>query len=145
MAKMDVRSIDEKIKRLEQLKAFMSDPLTAQMVAELIACKNGHSSASAAASQEQSDSRKGQFVAKVDEICGEFGDKPFIIADVIKAYQNRGYIFAAKDKNVAVYSALQRLVGKTIEVAAKGSGRNPTKYRLIKRFPRELTAVYREG
>ncbi|MGA2300011.1 MAG: hypothetical protein ABSG77_04860 [Candidatus Acidiferrum sp.] len=145
MAKLDVKSIDEQIKRLEQLKSFMSDPLTAQMVEQLIASKNGHSSDAPAPSQEKPKSSKGEFVSKIEEICRGFGDKQFVISDVIKAYANRGYLFAAKDKNVAVYSALQRLLGKSIEIAVKGSGRNPTKYRLIRRFPREITAVVKEG
>jgi hypothetical protein len=145
MATLDTKTIDEHIKRLQQLKSFMADPLTAQLVNELISSKNGHSSDDPVSPDDKPEVRKGDFVAKIGEVCEQFPDtQRFTVNDVIKAYEKRGYIFAARDKNVSTYSALKRLVGKSIKIASKGSGRNPTKYQRIQRFPREVTAVLRE-
>jgi hypothetical protein len=142
MPKIDVGKIDDQIRKLEELKRFMSDPTTAPMIEQLIS-QNGSVNAASRPTEKSPKlphgqvTQRGALLAAVENTCkilpGDFNQK-----EVIEKLESQGYAFQAKDKNIAVYSALKRLVKRgVLHLTSKGKGKKPSTYRL-RRFPREM-------
>jgi hypothetical protein len=139
MANIELKDIDEQIQRLQELRRIVADPAMASLLDQLMASKNGRSNLPHADKQgERKAKKKGTFVSKIDETCKSFGSERFTIGDVIRKFENAGNTFNAKDKSVAVYSAMKRLEGRgMLKVVVKGAGAKPSLYEYIQRFPRE--------
>jgi len=143
MPKIDVETINAQIRKLEELKRFISDPTTAPMIEQLIS-QNSSVNAPSRTSEKTAKlphaqpTQRGALLAAVENTCkilpGDFNQK-----EVIEKLESQGYAFQAKDKNIAVYSALKRLVKRgVLHLTSRGKGKKPSTYRVIRRFPREM-------
>jgi len=139
MANIELRDIDEKIERLQELRRFMSDPERAALLNQLLASKNGNSSPPTVTTQQEGKAKSGMsFIGKIEETCKSFGSTAFTIRDVIQSYESRGYTFKARKKAVAVYTAIRRLQERgVVKLEHQGIGSQPSSYSYIHRFPRE--------
>jgi hypothetical protein len=138
MANIELRDIDEHIAKLQELRRIMSDPAMATVLNQLLASKNGHSSPPLQNRQNEYKAKtKGNFIRQIEKICEYFGLEPFTIRDVIQAFEAGGYTFKAKDKNVATYSALQRLVERgVLKIVVRGIGAKPSTYQMNVAIPK---------
>jgi len=77
--------------------------------------------------------KKGDLVKAVAKTCEEsFGSSQFTIYDVIKKMRATGFVFAAKNPDVAANGALRRLVKKEkVKIVIPGTGRRAAQYRWI--------------
>jgi len=139
MANIELKDIDEQIQRLQELRKIVADPGMASLLNQLMASKNGHSGLPHRDRQSESKAKKkGTFINKIDESCKSFGSARFTIREVIDKFESAGNTFKAKDKSVAVYSAMKRLEKRgVLKVVEKGIGAKPSFYEYIHRFPRE--------
>lgn len=134
MANIELQDIDEQIRKLQELRKVVADPQMASLLNQLLASKNGHSALPimANAQGKHKAKKKGTFIEKIAETCRAFGTGEFKISDVITAFEARGFVFAAKDKSVATYSAMRRLQDrKLITVVTRGIGAKPSTYRVV--------------
>lgn len=139
MPNIELKDIDEQIQRLQELRKIVADPVMAGLLNQLIGSKNGHATLSP--HREGKAKKKGTFINKIDETCKSFGSVRFVIRDVIEAFENAGNTFNAKDKSVAVYSAMKRLENRgVLKLVEKGIGAKPSLYEYVHRFPREREA-----
>src|SRR5438552_17558642 len=104
MPKFDVQKIDAEIRKLEELKRFMSDPTTASVLERFFPlhgvpeAPTPHSKIPA-----KHPAQRGQLLTAVENTCKLLpGD--FTANDVIEKLGLQGYTFQAKDKSIAVYS-----------------------------------------
>jgi DNA-binding transcriptional ArsR family regulator len=113
----------------------LSDAEKLAMLLELVKAspKNGHVvGTSVPRPKAAKPSKKGTFIERVEEIANTL-EGQFTITDVIAAYEEAGYVFAAQDKNVAVYTALKRLVRRgKFNITKKGIGSKPSYYEAVK-------------
>ena len=143
MAKFDFNeAIDEEIRALSELKKFMAQPVTARVIERFIASrgeKNGHSRPDPQLVFGTGPTERGALLAATLNACREFtAGVEFTAKEVIVKMEQRGYIFKAKNKDIAVNSALKRLVGKhVLEQTQTAVGQRPAKYKIPQRFPRE--------
>jgi hypothetical protein len=142
MANIELKDIDDQIQRLQELRKIVADPGMANLLNQLMASKNGHSSLPHPDRQNEGKAKKkGTFINKIDESCKSFGSSRFTIRDVIEKFESAGNTFNAKDKSVAVYSAMKRLESRgLLKPVEKGIGAKPSLYEYIHRFPREREA-----
>jgi hypothetical protein len=139
VANIDLKEIDARIQRLQELRKIVADPEMASLLNQLMASKNEHSSLAHPDRQsEHKAKKKGTFINKIEETCKSFGAARFTIRDVIEKFESSGNTFKAKDKSVAAYSAMKRLEKRgVLKVVEKGIGAKPSYYEYIHRFPRE--------
>ncbi|HVS88669.1 MAG TPA: hypothetical protein VHF01_10680 [Candidatus Acidoferrum sp.] len=142
MPNIELKDIDEQIQRLQELRKIVADPGMASLLNQLMASKNGQSSLLHGDKQsERKAKKKGTFINKIEESCKLFGSARFTIRDVIDKFESAGNTFNAKDKSVAVYSAMKRLESRgVLKLVEKGIGAKPSFYEYIHRFPREREA-----
>jgi hypothetical protein len=127
--------IDTKIRKLQELRKIAADPDMFSLFNELNSL-NGSLSANGKSNttSKQKAKKKGRFVDTVEEACRSVFAGDFTIRDAIRAYEGLGHGFIAKNKSVAMYSALRRLVKKgSLQVAAQGTGRTAATYRFVER------------
>jgi hypothetical protein len=135
MAQIDIRDIDERIQKLQELRKVMSDPEMAALLNQLLASKNGNAIMPTASVHKAK--KKGDFIKQIARICEYFAMEPFKISDVIKAFESAGHTFKAQDKNVATYSALKRLVKRgMLKIIVQGKGAKPSVYQMNATIPK---------
>lgn len=135
MPKISLQKIDEQIRKLEELKRFMSDPTTAPMIEQLI---SGEVSPQYAKLPIGKSTRRGALLKAVEIVC-KTATSDFTAKDVIMNLELQGYVIQAKNKAIAVNGALKRLVKRgVINVTSVGAGKRPSTYGLVRRFPREM-------
>jgi hypothetical protein len=135
MRTINLASIDEQIKKLEELRRFMADPTTAHIIEQLIS-QNGTNGTARSATFESSEGQRGDLMNNVAIICRSFATG-FTAKDVIERLDLDGFKFQAQDKLIAVNGALRRLVKKgVIKLVSVGTGKRPSVYKIPERFPR---------
>jgi hypothetical protein len=150
MAQIDTSKIDAQInaqiQKLEELKRFLADPLTASTIKALISeaesffpvpTKPAETEATTASSTI-APTERGELLGAVEAACNAIAPAgAFNAKHVIVHLGLTGYKFQAKDKFVAVNSALKRLIKrKKLVMVERGIGKRPSTYTLPKRFPR---------
>lgn len=145
---IDVRKIEEDIKALEELKRFLSNPSTAALIDKY---SNGHSnghpvtvapiqaSITPGSSVTASITARGDVIGAVERACKQY--MPGVLftgKEVTERAEAAGFVFKAKQKDIAVNSALKRLVKRgVIEQVERAVGHRPAKYRIPVRHSRE--------
>ena len=82
------------------------------------------------------DTPRGGLLKAVESACRAIPGV-FQAKQVIEHMLSSGYVFHAKDKFIAVNSALKRLIKqKKLAMVERGVGKRPSKYEFIRRFPR---------
>ena len=144
MPKITVQGIDEQIRKLEELKRFVSDPTTAPLIEQLIS-QNGNVNAASRVVPKKTESFHGQTTPRgelldaVEAVCRATGHAEFTCRQVIEQLDAKGYRFQAKNKMVAVNGALKRLVKRNVlKVTEKGTAKKASTYKIPERFPREV-------
>jgi hypothetical protein len=124
-----LEDIDEKIRRLQELRRIVSDPSMASLLNDLIASKNG--GCPAAIPQSEYKAKEGSLLAKIEETCRSFGSEPFTIRQIVQRFESQGNVFEAKDKAVSAFSAVKSLVKKGIVKQIKqGYGSQPSYFQM---------------
>jgi hypothetical protein len=137
MSKISLQKIDEQIRKLQELKRFMSDPTTAPMIEQLIS-SNGEVSPQYAKLPIGKSTQRGALLKAVEIVC-KTAPSDFTAKEVIRNLELQGYMIQAKDKAIAVNGALKRLLKRgVINVTSAGAGKRPSIYGFVKRFPREM-------
>jgi len=146
MAKINLREIDEEIRRLQELKAFMADPRNVSLIKRVIAPNgngsNGHQRVTQQPPIEDDAANntitppvptvRGSLLDAADKARKSFGSNTFTVTDMIQAMEANGFVFQAKDKSIAANGAIKRLVAKgRILRVEEGSAGKPAKYRLL--------------
>lgn len=132
MADITLNDIDEQIKKLQELRRVISDPAMAGLLNQLLASKNGVTPVSPRNTQGEHKA-KGDFAAEILVSCKTIPplETPFTIRAVIAAHEARGGTFTAKDKAIATYGALKRLVkSRDVIMVEQGIGSKPSLYRV---------------
>jgi hypothetical protein len=144
MVKFDVQKIDDEIRALEDLKRFMSNPATAAILQRFTTSNGRRNGASHLTRQIArlplgQRPQRGALVAAAKTACREFSvGVEFTAKEVLAKMEAQGYIFQAQNRDIAVNSALKRLVKKgSIEQTHKAVGHRPAKYRIPVRSPRD--------
>lgn len=126
MGNIELQDIDQQIAKLQELRKIIADPQMAALLNQVLASKNGNSTAM------KRKAKKGTFIEKIEETCRSFGTAEFTVNGVIEVFQARGNTFAAKNKSVATYSAMRRLQErKVIQVVKQGIGSSASTYRVV--------------
>jgi hypothetical protein len=143
MAKLDVDKIDAQIKKLEELKRFMSDPTTAPFIEQLISGNGADagpviSVINASAIPVAQATQRGELTSAVKTVCRSMPAN-FNSRDVIKRLRQMGFAFHAKNTGIAVNTVLKRLVKNgVLELVRRASGQRPATYKIPERFSREM-------
>ena len=127
-----VQEIDAKIRKLQELRKIAADPQMFSLLTELISV-NGNATAPKISNtkSETTPKKKGNVIRAIEVACRQFGMQQFTIREVIKALDADGYEFKAKDKNVAVYTALKSLMKKgVVRLVVVGKGAKPSEYQM---------------
>ena len=120
---IDVKKIDDKIKKLEMLKLLASDPEMVELL-EGVVTPNETTSGGApeetqatATKTKRGDQRKA-VLKSISEMLGRFS-----ALDILEAMERGGFQFSAKSPIIAVNGVLRKLVkGGSLTVAVEGSG-----------------------
>jgi len=124
---IDTARIDEKIRKLEQIKKLAADPEMAELLLELVT-KNGDKPRISTKIEGNGKRTKGEFMETVEKLCLTFPSR-FTVNDVVIGLQNGGYTFTAHNPSVATYSALRRLTKHhVISLLEKGRRGKPAKF-----------------
>ena len=146
MAKINLREIDDEIKRLQDLKTFMSDPRTASLIKRVIGTNGNGAPAAQRAVQpplpqgEDANTAnahgRGSLLDAAKTACISFGAKTFTAYDLIATMESNGFEFQDKDKAIAVNGAIRRLIEKkVVERVEQPAAGKPAKYRLLSSLP----------
>jgi hypothetical protein len=128
-----LKAIDARIRQLEDFRNLVkSNPDVVSLLATFTSLPGGEIPQIGNTNGEDVANKKGTFVAKVEETCRAMGSGHFTVNDAVKAFEERGNAFGAENKNIAMYSALKRLVTKGIvEISTQGEGSRPSYYRVV--------------
>ena len=126
---IDIKKIDERIKKLEMLKILALDPEMVELL-EGVVTPNGtpmggtpKEPQATASKPKRGDQRKAVLKA-VSEITGRFK-----AADIVKAMTEANFEFAAQSPTIAVNGVLRKLVkSEDLTIAVEGSGRAGHQY-----------------
>jgi hypothetical protein len=123
MATVDVKAIDEAIRKLEELKRLASDPALAPFLRT-----NSGNGVHLPTTQTSKTPIKG-VKATVLEICRELGQ--FNIKDVLRAMEERHFPFEGDNPQKSIGNVLRALAkDRVITRTAEASGRTPAQYRM---------------
>ena len=137
---IDTEKIDRKIALLQKLKELASDPEARNLLLEFVtnSGSNGHVSPSKTRKPDASYGR-GDLTEAVEKACLTFTGR-FTSRLIRQKLKEIGFVFAAKDPDVALYSVLRRLEDKElIERVAVGKPGKPSEY-IVKEELRKLLA-----
>jgi hypothetical protein len=126
--RVDIKAIDDRIRKLQMLKELASDPEMATLLSEMVG-SNGNSSKSKtpAMATANGDGRVAYAERAVRGMEGTFTTN-----DVTAKMKELGYVFTAKDASVATYAAMMLLKGKNIiAVREKGGPGKLAKWELV--------------
>lgn len=120
--KIDITKIDERIRKLQQIKELASDPETRELLADVLSLNgNGHS-------PKTRKVQRGSLSDAVERACLQQAMK-FTVQDIVNALHKDSFQFAAKDEQVAVYSAMRRLRDRgVIDIVEEGGPGKPAKW-----------------
>jgi hypothetical protein len=127
-----LKAIDDRIRQLQDFRGLVaSSPDVVSLLATFVSLPENEVQMGKT-NGEESPNKKGTFVARVAETVRALGTGHFTVNDAVKAFEERGNMFNADNKNIAMYSALNRLIAKGIvEVSTKGEGSRPSYYRVV--------------
>jgi hypothetical protein len=132
------KKIDAHIRRLEELKRFLDDPATEPFIEQLFSSSGMTAKQTVQLPLVQS-TPKGGLLGSVADVCRAMTTQEFSSREVIERLEILGYKFHAKNKAVAINSALKRLVKRgTIQLVQAASGQRPAIYKIPERFSREM-------
>jgi hypothetical protein len=145
---LNLEKVDDRIERLAKLREFLNDPETAQLLREIIeAAVQARMDAAKAAAPAQdilpsNVVQRGSVIAATYRAAVTF-PATFTGDDVQKRMQEMGYRFTAARPEVAVNSALRKLIERgAIRIVSRGSGRRPNMY---ERIPQQVPEGGRQG
>jgi hypothetical protein len=125
---IDVKKLDEKIRKYKMLREIAEDPEMAEMLSEVMV-GNGVKPHAAIAVAPEGDGGRLFYAEKA--IRSFLPNVLFTGKDVTTKMQELGYKFTAKDPSVSTYGALVLLLEREIiEVGEKGAPGKSAKYRL---------------
>jgi hypothetical protein len=116
------KRIDEKIRKLEQLREFAADPEMRDLLTELVASNGNGNGNGASHTAAKKKGPKGTLSEMVRKACLDTPGGKFTVPDLVARLHDMGYRFEAKDEAVAVYSSLNRLKDKGIVAVAEQGG-----------------------
>jgi hypothetical protein len=129
--------VAQQARKWQQLSELLQDPEISAFLAKEFS-RNGTAVASAiharSDSAEHPESRKGDLIKTVNDVCKEFHpNTTFTAYDVLKQMRAHGFVFAAAKPEIAVNGALRKIVGRhnVIRLVRRGSGRRPNHYRRL--------------
>jgi hypothetical protein len=127
-----LKAIDARIRQLQDFRNLVvSSPDVISLLATFTSLPENEVPMSNT-NGEYTTNKKGTFVARVEETCRAMGSGHFTVNDAVKAFEERRNTFGAENKNIAMYSALKRLVAKkVVEISTQGEGSRPSYYRVI--------------
>jgi hypothetical protein len=141
MAKINIREIDEEIKRLEELKRFMADPKTAALIKRMVSTNGNGAKPQSPSVEESSETQstvtspsagRGTLYDAAEKAVRSLNMGVFTFHELVSAMESQGYAFQAKDKTVAANGAIKRLIAHNVIVRVEeGSAGKPAKYRLL--------------
>jgi len=135
MLRVDISKIDERIEKLRQLRELAADPDFVTLFQQCLS-SNGHRPISKGHAV-RAESKRGSLFNAVLEVCRTLAGK-FDTGEIRRILEENGFMFRAKNPNIAINGALTRLRKHGyIKVARKGSGRAPSKYVFISDSDRE--------
>jgi hypothetical protein len=132
--RLDIKLIDERIRKLKQLRNLALDEDFVDLFEQVIASNGNRKRAvppENAASNGHSNSRagKGEFTREIQEACNTFGATQFKAKQVVGKLEDNGYVFQAKNSYTATLGVLKKLVDThKLKLIKKGKGRNPAIY-----------------
>jgi len=112
---IDIAKLDEKIRRLQQIRELASDPEMRKILADVITV-NGNGT-----HRMSKKAQKGALTDIVETACRESGAK-FTVKDVVERMEAQGYHFSAKDSEIATYNAMRRLRKKGVLTVVEEGG-----------------------
>lgn len=122
-----VRSVDEKIANLKQMRPILADPGMLALIKEIVRTPAASVSARTHCASE-SDKSHGGIVRAAFEAIEEIGDEPFTKWDLAEKLRQRGYQIR-NPKNAMFYPIQCLLVDGRIERVKQGGGNRPNTYR----------------
>ncbi len=132
--RIDLAKIDSQIRKLEELKRFVSDPETRALLETMVMNGDGGNSTSAEPeipmrAAEQPKSRRfkaGTQIAAIADAAMKY-EKPFSGYELATKMKEEGYKFHAERPGVAVTDVIRNSILKTgvIRVYRKGRGSEP--------------------
>lgn len=142
---MNIQSaLDEKIRKLQQLRDLLSDPEIAKIARNLLSQRNGaeppaptpvSSSANVTRRIRRSGRKRGALLKAALDIV-KSAAKPLTAKDVTGFMELNGFNFEAKDKQIAVSKALRVLAGqRRIGSERTGRGKAPLVYSPLTKNP----------
>ncbi len=118
---VDLKKLDEKIRKLQMIRELASDPETATLLNDVLSpngngAKNGHAPSPQNGESANPEGLLGYADRAVRAISGTFTTN-----DLITKMKELGYVFTAKDAAVATYGVMLRLRDKgVISIVEKG-------------------------
>jgi hypothetical protein len=137
---IDVSKIDDRIRKLQELRRIASDPELADLLAELVSV-NGHQNQRSPFGNKPVvevnaglEPEFGQFTRIVRQVCSTLPGR-FSIRDVMRELEKISYQITAQKPLVAVGGVLRKLADpkrKVLRLVEESSGRKPNFYEFIK-------------
>ena len=139
----DIKKLDERIEKLKQLRAIASDPEMAYLLQEFVSGSgNGNRHLSpldeiVVSNDSQASNEEKGLTETVHAICQSTSGK-FTVRDVREKMQQNGFIFVAKNPDVAIGTVLRRMESKgTLKIVVHGAGRRPNMFEMMKNSARD--------
>ena len=124
---LDTGRIDERIRRLRQLKEILADPETAKLAREVLTSANGIRRFPR--TKNAKGGRKGDLAKAVSQAARSVRTDTFTKNTVLQALNERSFAFASAKPEVAVGQALHKLCKKgKLKLVKEGQGREPNLY-----------------
>jgi hypothetical protein len=125
---IDIKKLDEKIRKLQQLRELAADPELADMLSAFVSANGSKAADNGTSAQAEGDGRLAYAEKAVHALAGHF-----TVKEAATKMVELGYTFTAKDPSVATYGALLLLRDKGIvEVAEKGGPGKSAKWRAVR-------------
>ena len=134
--RIDTAKIDEKIKRLQDLKRIASDPEMVRLLLETVSDNSVETQpnrSSPRTSRKRGGTKKGELAQAVKKAVASI-NHAFTADTVVSWMQTHDYIFTAKDPKIAVNGVLRKMAKKQqLKIVKAGSGRVPNEYEKAQR------------
>ena len=130
---IDIKKIDDKIKKLEMIRLLASDPEMVEIL-EGVVTPNGTGPRTAPVESQETAAKpkRGEQTEAVREAVSGMMSARFTSADIVEAMERADFRFVAQSPTIAVNGVLRKLVKNgTLTVAVKGSGRAGNQYERV--------------
>jgi hypothetical protein len=130
--KVDLQRLDNKIRKLQQVRAFAADQEFVELFLEFLSNQNDKIEAvrsqNSAAATKAYLPRDGSLSAHVFTVCRDFGNDTFTAQEVTDELEKQKVPIEAKNKYLAVIGIMKKLVDRGLLKVVESFGRRKQKY-----------------